>query len=242
MLIGYSTVSFTQCIYTGFNNNYSNNLCTLPRQYWSWCGHIDGLVQERHNSIANALELRLSCTNPMMCERIISEPPQSLVMEMIAMLIRWFMLLDIANDMRLLIVIDVYHSQISNIWIDHVEQELTVVVNMELGPLIIFNQTVFLADKSTSMPAPIAWTSISTLRQRQNGRHFSDDIFKCVFLNENVWIVIKIPLKFVPNGPIHYVQHCCRYWLGIDKVISHYLKQWWFVYWRLYVCHSATMS
>ena len=26
--------------------------------------HVDGLVQERRNSIANALELRLSCTNP----------------------------------------------------------------------------------------------------------------------------------------------------------------------------------
>ena len=26
--------------------------------------YIDGLVHERHNSIANALELRLSCTNP----------------------------------------------------------------------------------------------------------------------------------------------------------------------------------
>ena len=26
---------------------------------------IDGLVQERHNSIANALELRLSYTNPL---------------------------------------------------------------------------------------------------------------------------------------------------------------------------------
>ena len=26
--------------------------------------YIDGLVQERRNSIANALELRLSCTNP----------------------------------------------------------------------------------------------------------------------------------------------------------------------------------
>ena len=25
--------------------------------------HVDGLVQERRNSIANALELRLSCTN-----------------------------------------------------------------------------------------------------------------------------------------------------------------------------------
>ena len=26
--------------------------------------HFDGLMQERRNSIANALELRLSCTNP----------------------------------------------------------------------------------------------------------------------------------------------------------------------------------
>ena len=26
--------------------------------------HIDGLMQERRNSIANALELRLSCTKP----------------------------------------------------------------------------------------------------------------------------------------------------------------------------------
>ena len=29
----------------------------------NWQHNIDGLVQERHNSIANALELRLSCTN-----------------------------------------------------------------------------------------------------------------------------------------------------------------------------------
>ena len=27
-------------------------------------GYVDGLVQERRNSIANALELCLSCTNP----------------------------------------------------------------------------------------------------------------------------------------------------------------------------------
>ena len=35
----------------------------------------------------------------------------------------------------------------------------------------------------------------------QNDHHFTD-IFKCIFLNENVWIVIKISLKFVPQGPI----------------------------------------
>ena len=31
-----------------------------------WWHHVDGLVQERRNSIANALDLRLSCTNPSM--------------------------------------------------------------------------------------------------------------------------------------------------------------------------------
>ena len=44
-------------------------------------------------------------------------------------------------------------------------------------------------------------TSINTLRPRQNGRHFADSIFKCIVLNENVWIPIKISLKFVPKGP-----------------------------------------
>ena len=33
------------------------------------CSHFDGLVQERCNSIANTLELRLSCTNPLICCR-----------------------------------------------------------------------------------------------------------------------------------------------------------------------------
>ena len=33
---------------------------------WLSYPYIDGLVEERCNSIANALELRLSCTNPSM--------------------------------------------------------------------------------------------------------------------------------------------------------------------------------
>ena len=47
--------------------------------------------------------------------------------------------------------------------------------------------------------------SINTLRPRQNGHHFPDDIFKCIFLNENVWISNKISLKFVPKGPINNI-------------------------------------
>ena len=34
---------------------------------------------------------------------------------------------------------------------------------------------------------------------------YPDDIFKCIFLNENVWISIKISLKFVHTGPIDYI-------------------------------------
>ena len=43
------------------------------------------------------------------------------------------------------------------------------------------------------------------MRPRQNGRHFPDDIFKRIFLNENVWISLKISLKFVPKGPINNI-------------------------------------
>ena len=39
---------------------------------------------------------------------------------------------------------------------------------------------------------------VNTLRPRQNGRHFADGIFKCIFLNGNGWISLKISLKFVP--------------------------------------------
>ena len=50
--------------------------------------------------------------------------------------------------------------------------------------------------------APLLFNS---LRLRQNGRHFADDIFNCIFSNENVWIPIKISLKFVPKDPINNI-------------------------------------
>ena len=46
---------------------------------------------------------------------------------------------------------------------------------------------------------------VNTLRSRQNGQHFADDIFKRIFVNENVWISIKISLKFAPKGPINNI-------------------------------------
>ena len=43
---------------------------------------------------------------------------------------------------------------------------------------------------------------VNTLRPRQNGHRFPDDFFKGIFINENVWVSIKISLKFVLEGSI----------------------------------------
>ena len=55
------------------------------------------------------------------------------------------------------------------------------------------------------MPFLSAQLLFNTLRPRQNGRHFPDDMFKCIFANENVWILIKFSPKFVPRGPINNI-------------------------------------
>ena len=68
-------------------------------------------------------------------------------------------------------------------------------------------------------PNPVqCWLLINTLRPRQDGRRFPDDTFKRIFLNENVIILIKISLKFVPYGPINNIPALIQ--------ISHYLNQW----------------
>ena len=74
-----------------------------------------------------------------------------------------------------------------------------VLMQLYVVPMAVFEHII--------MPAPSTCLSRSfnTLRPRQNGRHFADDSFKCIFLNENVWIPIKISLKFVPKGPINNI-------------------------------------
>ena len=46
---------------------------------------------------------------------------------------------------------------------------------------------------------------INSLRPRYNGWNFQDDIFKRIFLNENIWIVTKISLKFVAKDLINNI-------------------------------------
>ena len=67
----------------------------------------------------------------------------------------------------------------------------------------------------------------------------ADVIVKCIFLNENVWISIKISLNFVHKGPINnipalvQIMAWCR--PGIIWTNDDYFTD-------AYMCHSASMS
>ena len=63
------------------------------------------------------------------------------------------------------------------------------------------------------------WRCINTIRPIKNGRHFADDIFKCILLKENVWIPIDISLKDQINDIPAVVQITAWHWPG-DKPLS----------------------
>ena len=52
---------------------------------------------------------------------------------------------------------------------------------------------------------------IKSLRSRRSRRHsVTDDIFKCIFLNENVFISIKFSVKFISKIPINNIPALVR--------------------------------
>ena len=48
-------------------------------------------------------------------------------------------------------------------------------------------------------------TLFNSLRPKRICCHFTDDILKCIFLNEKVWISLIISLKFVPKVQINNI-------------------------------------
>ena len=68
----------------------------------------------------------------------------------------------------------------------------------------------------------------NTLRPRQNVWHFPYNIFKHIFLNENVRISNTIWLKFAPKGlnDIDTALVQIMAW-HLQQVTSHYRNQWW---------------
>ena len=83
---------------------------------------------------------------------------------------------------------------------------------------------------------------INKLVPRQDGCHFPDNIFKCILLNENVWISIKISLEFVLKGSVKKYSS-----IGLDNGLAPPRRQ--AIIWTnddlfpdAYMRHSASMS
>ena len=84
---------------------------------------------------------------------------------------------------------------------------------------------------------------VNTLKPRQNGRHFVDAIFKRIFVNENIWIPIKISLKFVSKGSINNISALVQVmaWRRPgDKPLSEPMMV--SLPTHIYMRHSASMS
>ena len=76
---------------------------------------------------------------------------------------------------------------------------------------------------------------------KQSRRHFADDIFKCIFLNEKFCILIKISLKFVPKGHIDYKAALAYVmaWHRIgDKPLSESMLTW---FTDAYICGTRRL-
>ena len=56
-----------------------------------------------------------------------------------------------------------------------------------------------------SVTTAFASAIFNTLRPTPNEQHFADDIFKRISFNENVWISIKISVRFVSKGAINNI-------------------------------------
>ena len=66
----------------------------------------------------------------------------------------------------------------------------------------------------TTHPCVSRHLRVNTLRLRQNGCHLTDNFFKCIFVNENIWIATKISLKFVSISLLVWIM--AWHWTG-DK-------------------------
>ena len=55
--------------------------------------------------------------------------------------------------------------------------------------------------------------NLTALKPRSNDGHCADDIFKCIFLNENVWFSIEVSLEIVPEGLIKNILALVNKWL-----------------------------
>ena len=81
--------------------------------------------------------------------------------------------------------------------------------------------------QSQDSHAVINWSSPG-----QNGHHFTNDIFKRIFFNENIRILIRISSQFVPKGPVDNNSALARRQIGDEPLSEPMLTRFIDVYMR----------
>ena len=72
------------------------------------------------------------------------------------------------------------------------------------SPIMVRYGVSFVSSKPDLLSPLLCYTQyqVNSSLPGQNGRHFADDVFKSIFVNEEFCTAIEISLKFVHNGPI----------------------------------------
>ena len=70
------------------------------------------------------------------------------------------------------------------------------------------------------------WKSKLILSE-QNDRHFAEDIFKCFFMNEKLWILIQINWSLFLRVQLTISQCSLRKWLDGEQATRYYLNECW---------------
>ena len=75
------------------------------------------------------------------------------------------------------------------------------------------------------LQADMIYSSFNTLRPRQNGSQFPDDIFKWIFLLKICEFWLRFHWILFPIVQLTIVQHWLSKWLGTTQATSHYSNQ-----------------
>ena len=78
------------------------------------------------------------------------------------------------------------------------------------------------------------WNNLPQIEAETNGRYSADDIFKCIFWMKMFEFRLKYHWSLFLRFQWTIFHHWFRYWLDAVQAPSHYLNQWWLVYWRIY--------
>ena len=85
-----------------------------------------------------------------------------------------------------------YHCSLAEV--THVKYDCEAVDSMDILQIKLIAEAL----------VPNQVTPLNTLKLSQNGCHFTE-VLKCIFLNENLWISLRISLKFIPKVPINNI-------------------------------------